>query len=142
MPSVTLYNAQQGNIALRKVWDWCKPRLIAGHRLVLSVKEEKRSEPQSRKFHALCRDMARARVEWMGKPRDEGQWKLLFVSGHAVATKLGADMVPGLEGEFVNLRESTAQMPKARMSSLLEYATAYAATHRVPTVDDDAHEEQ
>jgi hypothetical protein len=34
-------------------------------------------------------------------------------------------MVPGLEGEFVNLRESTAQMGIKRMISLIEYSQAY-----------------
>lgn len=135
--SVTLWNAQQAHGELRKVWEWAKPMLIAGHRLTLTIEEAARKESQSRRFHALCRDMARARIEWAGKPRDEAQWKVLFVSGHAVATKQGADMVPGLEGEFVNLRESTAIMKGKRMSSLLEYATAYAAMHRVPTADDD-----
>jgi hypothetical protein len=135
---MTLYNAQQGYQALLKAWEWAKPMLIAGHRLRLTIEESSREESQSRRFHALCRDMARARIEWAGKPRDESQWKVLFVSGHAVATKQGADMVPGLEGEFVNLRESTARMPKVRMSSLIEYATAFAAMHRVPTIEDDA----
>jgi hypothetical protein len=52
---------------------------------------------------------------------------VLLVSGHAVATKLGAEIIPGLEGEFVNIRESTARMTKARSSSLIEYALAWCA---------------
>ena len=40
-------------------------------------------------------------------------------------------MVPGIEGEFVNLRESTASMTKARSSSLIEYAMAFCAMHDV-----------
>jgi hypothetical protein len=40
-------------------------------------------------------------------------------------------MVPGLEGEFVNLRESTALMSKARAASLIEYALAFCAMHGV-----------
>lgn len=127
---------QQGYQAILKAWEWAKPMLAAGHRLTITIEEAARSESQSRKFHALCRDMARAKAEFAGKPRDESQWKLLFVSGHAVATGIGAEMVPGLEGEFVNLRESTAQMRKSRMSSLLEYATAYAAMRKVPTIED------
>ena len=37
--------------------------------------------------------------------------------------------VPGLEGEFINIRESTAAMSKARGASLIEYAQAFAAQH-------------
>ena len=42
-------------------------------------------------------------------------------------------MVPGLEGEFVNLRESTALMSKARGSSLIEYSRAFCDAYNVKT---------
>jgi hypothetical protein len=66
-------------------------------------------------------------MQWGGKPRTAAQWKVLMVSGHAVATKEGAEMVPGVEGEFVNLRESTAAMSVRRSSSLIEYTLAFMA---------------
>jgi hypothetical protein len=34
-------------------------------------------------------------------------------------------MVPGIEGEFVNLRESTALMSVRRSTSLIEYTQAF-----------------
>ena len=100
-----------------------------GHEVVIGP--GRRSLDQNAKFHAICEDFARAGVQWAGKPRDAAQWKVLLVSGHAAATKEGAEMVPGLEGEFVNLRESTARMSKARSSSLIEYALAFAAEHGI-----------
>ena len=36
-------------------------------------------------------------------------------------------MVPGLESEFVNVRESSAHMSIARMTSLIEYIHAWMA---------------
>jgi hypothetical protein len=87
-----------------------------------------RTLDQNAKFHAICGDLAKSGQTWAGKRRTLEQWKVLLVSGHSVATKHGAEMVPGLEGEFVNLRESTARMDKARSSSLLEYAIAFCAT--------------
>ena len=98
----------------------------------VTVEEPKRNAEQNAKFHALCEDLART-VEWAGKKRTKDQWKILLVSGHAVATKQGAEMVPGLENEFCNLRESTANMSIKRMSSLIEYAQAFAAQHEVTT---------
>jgi hypothetical protein len=95
----------------------------------VEVRAPKRSLDQNAKFHAICSDLARARVEWAGKPRTADEWKVLLVSGHAVATKEGAEVVPGLEGEFLNIRESTATMSKARGSSLIEYSQAFAAMH-------------
>ena len=91
----------------------------------VSIEPEKRSLEASAKFHAICNELS-GRV-WAGKPRDSMAWKVLLVSGHTAATKQSVEVVPGLENEFVNIRESTAIMSKERMSSLLEYAQAFVA---------------
>lgn len=90
-----------------------------------------RNSEQNAKFHAMCSDFARSGIQWAGKTRTAKQWKVLLVSGHAMATKQGAEMIPGLEGEFVNIRESTALMSVQRSSSLIEYAAAFMAAHEV-----------
>jgi len=95
------------------------------------VQEPKRNLDQNAKFHAICSDLARSEQQWAGKRRSAAEWKVLLVSGHSIATKQGAEMVPGLEGEFLNLRESTALMSKARAASLIEYALAFCAMHGV-----------
>jgi len=100
-----------------------------GH--VVTVQEPTRNLDQNAKFHAICSDLAKSNTQWAGAPRTASQWKVLLVSGHSVATKQGAEMVPGLEGEFVNLRESTALMSKARSASLIEYALAFCAMRGV-----------
>ena len=126
-----LHNAQQGHQAIQQAWAHAKGYLMAsGAPMVLEVRPETRSDRQNRLLHALFGDVAR-QAEWMGKKRTPAEWKLLFVSGHAVATKQGADLVPGLEGEFLNLRESTARMGKARMASLLDYVMSWAVEHGV-----------
>lgn len=96
---------------------------------VVTVAEPTRNGDQNAKFHAICHELAKHRVEWAGKPRSLDEWKVLLVSGHAVATKQGGEIVPGLEGEFVSIRESTASMSKARSSSLIEYAVAFLCSH-------------
>jgi len=102
---------------------------------VVSISEPRRNGEQNAKFHALCSDIARSGMEWAGKRRTADQWKVLLVSGHAVATKEGAEMVPGLEGEFVNVRESTALMSVRRSSSLIEYTVAFCAMHGIRTAE-------
>lgn len=99
--------------------------------MVVEIKPKTRTLDQNAKFHALCGDVAKSGIEWMGKSRTAQQWKVLFVSGHAIATGIGADVVPGLEGEFVNIRESTAVMSKKRGASLIEYVQAWAAENGV-----------
>lgn len=91
---------------------------------VVTISEPRRNVDQNARFHAMCSDFARSGIQWAGKTRSADQWKVLLVSGHAVATKEGAEMVPGLEGEFVNVRESTALMSVRRSSSLIEYTRA------------------
>lgn len=97
----------------------------------VKIQPPTRSLEQSAKFHAICGDVARSGAEWMGKKRTADQWKVLFVSGHAMATGIGAEVIPGIEGEFVNIRESTASMSKKRCSSLIEYVLAWCAENGV-----------
>lgn len=96
-----------------------------------TIQEPSRTLDQNAKFHALCTDISKSGAEWMGKTRTADQWKVLLVSGHAVATKEEAEIVPGIEGEFVNIRESTALMSVKRGSSLIEYTLAFCANHGI-----------
>ena len=129
--TVTLYSAGQAHIEFRALEACAKPWLIAGHRMTATIETEKRTLDQNAKFHAICGDVAKSGYLFLGKPRSLQQWKVLFVSGHSVATKEESEMVPGLEGEFVNLRESTAQMLKERKSSLIEYTLAWCAMNGI-----------
>ena len=95
---------------------------------ILTIKDPTRTLEQNSMFHALCTE-ASMKCLFMGKQIKAAQWKVLFISGHAIATGIGADIVPGLEGEFVNIRESSAQMGIKRMTSLIEYTQAYIANN-------------
>lgn len=128
--TMRLFNAQQGYQALVTAFTHAKGWLAAGHKLILEIRPETRSSAQNRYLHAIFGDVAQ-QAEWMGKKRTAAEWKVLFCSGHAVATKCGAELIPGLEGEFLNVRESTAKMGKARMASLLEYTLAWCAMNGV-----------
>lgn len=91
---------------------------------VVTLKAPTRTTDQNAKFHAMVGDIAKA-VTWGGKMRSPAQWKVLLVSGHAKATNEEFELIPGLEGEFVNLRESTALMSIRRGASLIEYTQAF-----------------
>lgn len=138
--SAVLYNPQQAHGCLLTIWESVKSLLIAGHRLQIEVKTERRSLEANAKFHSLCELAAKSRLPWAGKPRTAPEWKVLLVSGHSVATKNGAEIVPGLEGEFVNIRESTARMSRARSASLIEYTLAFLASHGVETNEQEREE--
>lgn len=114
----------------------CVAEAPEGH--TVTVAPPNRSSDQNAKFHAIIGDIAKSGLTWAGKARTPAQWKVLMVSGHSVATKEGSEMVPGVEGEFVNLRESTALMSKKRGASLIEYTLAFCAMNAIEVKDDDA----
>lgn len=104
--------------------------LNAGVDWVVEIRPKTRSDEQNKKFHAALGDISR-QVLWQGIPYDLYGWKNLLVSGHTIATKQPYELVMGLEGELVNVRESTAKMGIKRMSSLIEYTIAWGEFNQV-----------
>ena len=98
--------------------------------LVVKIQPMTRSLEQNSKLHALLSDISK-QCEFNGKKRDIDTWKMIMVSAHKIATGGQAEMVIGLEGEVINLRESTAQMGVQRLASLIEYITAWGAENGV-----------
>jgi hypothetical protein len=89
-----------------------------------------RTLDQNAMLHAMFGELAK-KTRYMGRQLTLNQWKTLMISGHAMATGLGADVIPGVEGEFVNIRESSASLSVARLTSLIEYIHAWAAENNV-----------
>lgn len=98
---------------------------------IISVSPPKRSLEQNAKLHAVLTDLARSPLKWAGKRRTLDEWKALVISAHAVATNEPGEVIPGIEGEFVAIRESSAQMGVRRASSLIEYVLAFCAMNGV-----------
>lgn len=94
------------------------------------VGEPTRNLEQNAKMHAVFGDIAK-QATYLGRALVLPQWKTLLISGHSIATGRGVDMVPGIEGEFVNIRESSASMSVSRMSSVIEYSIAYGVQNGV-----------
>jgi hypothetical protein len=98
---------------------------------IVVVKEPTRTLEQNALCHSLIREIANSGLTWAGRTLSEDQWKVLLVSGHSIATGHEADIVPGIESELVNLRESTAKMSVQRLSSLISYIEAFKAEHEL-----------
>jgi hypothetical protein len=92
---------------------------------VVTIGPRKRSSDQNAHFHAICTDLENSPLKFAGKRRSKDEWKALLVSGHAVATEEPGEVIPGLEGEFVAIRESSASMGVRRAASLITYALAF-----------------
>lgn len=98
---------------------------------IVSISEPTRSLQANALFHSLCSDISHSGIKWMGKPRTAAQWKVLLISGHGIATGNYAEVVAGLEGELVNIRESSASMGIKRANSLIEYTQAFATMNDI-----------
>lgn len=98
---------------------------------VVVIDDPIRTKSQNAMFHAICGDIEKSGHLFMGKPRKARVWKVLLISAHAHATREETEVVPGLEGEFVNIRESSALMSVRRANSLITYTLAYCDTNGV-----------
>lgn len=110
----------------------CQAVNAAEQGMVVTIRKPNRTLDQNAKFHAMCDDIAKSGFQWFGRARSAEEWKVLLVSAHAAATGRGCEMIQGLEGELVQVRESTAAMTKERSSSLIEYVVSWAASHGIP----------
>jgi len=124
--TLTLFNPQQGHQALMRAWAECvKPMLVAGHRLILDVKPEKRSDAQNRRLWAMLGEVSK-QVDWYGQKMSAEDWKTMFT-----AALKRERVVPGINGGFVVLGQSTSKMTKAEMCELQELIEAFAAEREV-----------
>ena len=98
--------------------------------LVVRIAPMTRTLEQNSKLHAMLSDISK-QCEFHGKKRDIDTWKAIFVSAHKIATGGQAEMAIGLEGEVINLRESTAQMSVKRLASLITYIEAWGIQNGV-----------
>ena len=120
-----LFNAHQAHQCLMEVWMAIKPLLVAGERLHLEIRSEKRSDPQNRLMWARLGELSR-QVNWHGQKMKPEEWKEVLKA--AISKQR---VVPGVDGGFVVLGQRTSQMSKSEMSELLELICAFGAQQGV-----------
>ena len=122
---LTLFNAQQGRQQFTRAWEWAKAMLMADHRLTLEVRPEKRSDSQNRRLWAMLTDISE-QVDWYGQKLSPEEFKHVFT-----AALKRQRVVPGLDGGFVVLGQSTSKMTKGEMSEMQELMAAFGAERGV-----------
>lgn len=82
-----------------------------------------RGDLQSRKFHALCAELARE-VKWNGASWTASQWKQMLIT-----SLWGLDMIPSLkaDGSYIPMRRSSAALSVQEMSDLIEFTLSVGA---------------
>ena len=109
----------------------CEAIMSAPDGNTVEIKPAGRNLDQNAALHAILTDIARSGIPFAGKPRSMMEWKVLMVSAHATASGEHQEVLQGIEGEPVALRESTARMSKERMSSLIEYVASWAVSNGI-----------
>ena len=129
--TMRLYEPTQAHQALRQAWGYIKPLLMAGHRLVLEVRPENRSDAQNKLLHAMLGDIAR-QVDWAGKKHDTDTWKRLLTAAWLRARGESVELLPALDGHGVDVVfRHTSKLTRAECSELCEFIKAWCAEHDV-----------
>ena len=120
-----LHEPSQAHKAIMHAWGHAKNWLMAGHRLTLEIRPEKRSDAQNRRLWSMLTDVSQ-QVDWHGHRLTPDEWKDVFT---AALKKQKA--VPGIDGGFVVCGQRTSKMTKAEMSELQTLMEAFGAQHGV-----------
>ena len=125
--TLKLWSPTQAAKDLPGVWAWIKAMTVAGHRLVLEVRPEKRSDAQNRLLHACLSEISK-QVEWAGCKRDVDTWKRLLTAAWLRARGEPIEMLPALDGNGVDIVfRKTSQLSKAECAELSEFVMSWAA---------------
>ena len=116
--SAALYNAQQGYQAILSAWQACKPVLLAGQRLCISIKPETRTTAQNRLLFSILTDLSE-QCEWVinGKltKADKEDVKDIL----SASLRQQQRMAQGLDGGLVVLGMRTSKLTVPEMSDLI-----------------------
>lgn len=123
--TLLLYEPVQAHRAITEAYKHAKAWLMAGHRLTLEIRPEKRSDAQNRRLWAMLTEISQ-QVDWYGQKLTAEEWKHVFS-----ASLKRQKAVPGLDGGFVVLGQSTSKMTKTEMSELQTLMEAFGAEHGV-----------
>jgi hypothetical protein len=126
-----LRDPQTGHTAWVGMWQHIKPVLFAGNRLEVTIREARRTTEQNAKLWAMLNEVS-DQVEWYGQRLSPEDFKHVFT-----AALKKQRVVPGLDGGFVVLGQSTSRMSKAELSELIELVYAFGAERGVKFHDSE-----
>lgn len=129
--TIRLWEPVQAHKRLMEAWTHVKAWLMAGHRLVLEIRPETRSDQQNKLLHAMLGDIAK-QVEWAGKKRDAEVWKRLLVAAWCRARREQVELLPALDGHGVDIVfRRTSQLTRAECAELCDFVMAWCAENGV-----------
>ena len=79
---LTLWNPQQAYQEIKRAWEWSKAMLMAGHKLVMTIKTESKTREQEEKYHAMIGDISK-QASHQGSHWSQDDWKRLLLDKFA-----------------------------------------------------------
>jgi len=126
-----MHDAQQGYQVLLRLWAEAKPFLLAGHKLEIEVRPERRTRDQNALLHSLLTEIA-ASLEWAGAKRDVEVWKRLLTASWLRARGESIEILPALDGHGIDVVfRHTSQLTKAECAELIDFISAWASERGV-----------
>lgn len=97
------------------------------------IRPPTRTLDQNARLHAILADIAKSgKIHHEGRRFTVDDLKTLFVSAWMIENEMPSDIVPGFNGEAVQLRRSTTTFTKAELSSLMDYIESECARRGIP----------
>ena len=92
---------------------------------VVEIKPPTSTLEQSARMWAMLNEVSR-QVVWHGRKLTSEEWKIIF----SAALKK-QEVIPGIDGGFVAMGQSTSKMTKREMADLMTLIEAFGAQHDV-----------
>jgi hypothetical protein len=125
--TLRLWEPVQAYKQLGEAWKFAKAMLMAGHRLVLELRQETRSDAQNRLLHSRIGDIAK-QIEWAGCKRDADTWKRLLTAAWLRAKGESIEVLPALDGYGVDVVfRHTSKLTKAECVELSDFIMAWGS---------------
>lgn len=120
---------------IERAWKHAKSMMMAGHRMILELKPETRSDKQNRLLHAMLGDIAKQK-DWAGQRRDIEVWKRLLTAAWCRARGEHVEILPALDGHGVDIVfRKTSKLSRAECAELCDYVAAWATENGVELRD-------
>ena len=123
---------EQAQALMTSVWPKVREALVYGKKLTLEIKDQKRSEDQNSKYHAMLGEIAE-QASHLGSKWDAEDWKRLLVQEFCKEKGLPAGrVIPNLSGDGIcQLGQQTRHFSKEQASEFVEWLHAWGAENGI-----------
>lgn len=130
--TLTMYEPVQANRTMNgQLWPLLKAHLMAGRRMVVELREEKRSNAENAMLHAMVSHIAKTQV-WAGKKHDIDTWKRLLVAAWCRARNEQVEILPALDGHGVDIVfRKTSKLTRKECAELIDFVFAWGALNDI-----------